>query len=109
MDELDNLKIYKDVNFYRLLVSLSQIKVIFTENNQADRMLSILANSNIQTLLYDFFYITYEMFNLSQAEGKALGNYLYANDLIIQCKKAAVRVSPQTWEAIEHRMLRVPE
>jgi hypothetical protein len=47
------------------------------------------------------------MINLSQEEIKALDNYLYANHLIIQCKEAAVRVSPTTWEAIEARMLLV--
>ena len=34
-------------------------------------------------------------------------DYLYACELMVQCKEAAVRVSPQTWEAIEGRMLRV--
>ncbi|MCC5629391.1 hypothetical protein LC613_15480 [Nostoc sphaeroides CHAB 2801] len=48
------------------------------------------------------------MINLFKEEAKALENYLYANYLIIQCKQAAVRVSPQTWEAIEARMLLVP-
>lgn len=46
--------------------------------------------------------------NLSLEEAKALADYLYANHLIIQCKQAAVRVSPQIWEAIEARMLLVP-
>ncbi len=46
--------------------------------------------------------------HLSLEEAKALGDYLYANHLIIQCKQAAVQVSPQTWEAIEARMLLVP-
>jgi hypothetical protein len=32
----------------------------------------------------------------------------YANYLMVQCKEAAVRVSPKTWEAIEERMLLVP-
>ncbi|MFN6518487.1 MAG: NACHT domain-containing protein [Nostoc sp. CreGUA01] len=45
--------------------------------------------------------------HLSLEEAKALGDYLYANHLIIQCKQAAVRVSPQTWETIEARMLLV--
>jgi len=37
--------------------------------------------------LHEAFHLTDEMFNLSQTEAKALENYLYANDLIIQCKK----------------------
>jgi hypothetical protein len=47
------------------------------------------------------------MVNLSKEEIRALDNFLYANYLIIQCKEAAVRVSPKTWEAIEGRMLLV--
>jgi hypothetical protein len=34
-----------------------------------------------------------------------LYNYVYANELIIRCKEAAVRVSSQTWAGIEARML----
>lgn len=34
-----------------------------------------------------------------------LESYLYANSLIIQCKQAAVEVSPKAWKAIEERML----
>ena len=48
------------------------------------------------------------MVNLSREEITSLGNYLYANYLIIQCKDAALRVSAQTWEAIEDRMLLPP-
>nr|WP_254449289.1 hypothetical protein [Anabaena sp. UHCC 0253] len=47
------------------------------------------------------------MVDLSEEEIKALDNYIGANRLIIQCKEAAVRVSPATWEAIEARMLLV--
>ena len=45
--------------------------------------------------------------NLSEAEANALNNYLYANQLIVRCKEAAVRVSPQVWAGIEERMLTV--
>ena len=65
------------------------------------------AKKLIETLL-NGFNLTPEMVNLSDEEIKALDNYLYANYLIIQCKEAAVRVSPATWEAIEGRMLLPP-
>ncbi|MDB9449280.1 NACHT domain-containing protein [Dolichospermum circinale] len=61
----------------------------------------------LMEILINGFNLTPEMINLSQEEIKALDNYLYANYLIIQCKEAAVRVSPATWEAIEARMLLV--
>lgn len=62
----------------------------------------------LQQALLNAFNLTTKMIDLSEEEAKALENYLYANHLIIQCKQAAVRVSPQTWEAIEARMLLVP-
>ncbi|MBW4471158.1 MAG: NACHT domain-containing protein [Stenomitos rutilans HA7619-LM2] len=43
----------------------------------------------------------------SEAEAEALNHYLYANELIVRCKEAAVRVSPQVWAGIEERMLTV--
>ena len=48
-----------------------------------------------------------DQLSLSEAEVKALINYLEANRLMVQCKKAAVWVSRQTWEEIEGRMLLV--
>jgi hypothetical protein len=54
------------------------------------------------------FNLRPELINLSEEEAKALRNYFYANYLIIQCKEAAVRVSPRTWAEIEERMLLVP-
>lgn len=44
---------------------------------------------------------------LSVEEAYALNNYLYVTELMIRCKEAAVRVSPDTWAGIEDRMLRV--
>ena len=43
--------------------------------------------------------------DFSYEEAKALQNYLYANELIIQCKEAAIRVSRCEWEALEQRLL----
>ncbi|MCY6491060.1 NACHT domain-containing protein [Leptolyngbya sp. GGD] len=46
---------------------------------------------------------------LSQLDVRLLRDYLYANQLIIQCKETALRVSPQVWDAIESRMLTVSD
>jgi NACHT domain len=43
--------------------------------------------------------------SLSNEEFRKLERYLYANWLIVRCKQAAVRVSPQAWTAIASRML----
>lgn len=48
-----------------------------------------------------------EFIKLSVAESKALENFVMTNRLIVRCKEAAVRVSPQVWAGIEERMLTV--
>lgn len=45
--------------------------------------------------------------SLSTEEHRKLERYLYANWLLVRCKQAAVRVSAQTWQGIEARMLTV--
>jgi hypothetical protein len=58
---------------------------------------------------YNALKLKTEWLNLSETESNALVNYLHANKLMIRCKEAAVRVSPQVWAEIESRMLTVPE
>jgi hypothetical protein len=45
------------------------------------------------------------MIDLSESELAALDNYFYANLLMVECKKAAVKVLSETWKGIESRML----
>ncbi|MCT7953890.1 NACHT domain-containing protein [Laspinema palackyanum] len=43
---------------------------------------------------------------LSPEEKQALGDYFYANGLIVRCYHAASEVTPATWKVIQGRMLR---
>ncbi|MGG6240048.1 NACHT domain-containing protein [Nodosilinea sp. AN01ver1] len=45
----------------------------------------------------------------SAQETRQFVDYFYTLELMIRCKEAAVRVSPQVWEGIESRMVTVPE
>ncbi|MDJ0712868.1 MAG: hypothetical protein QNJ54_01450 [Prochloraceae cyanobacterium] len=45
------------------------------------------------------------MIDFSEEEFICLENYFNANKLMIDCKEAAVRVSQETWDGIEERML----
>ncbi|NJO93624.1 MAG: hypothetical protein HC820_03285 [Hydrococcus sp. RM1_1_31] len=45
------------------------------------------------------------MLDLSKEEIEALNNYFYANRLMVDCEKAAVRRSQEIWHGIETRML----
>ncbi|MBP0019950.1 MAG: NACHT domain-containing protein [Cyanobacteria bacterium SBLK] len=64
-------------------------------------------NQHLQHCFLEAFALTPELMCLSETEIQVFKNYLYANQSIVRCKQAAVRVSPQTWTEIESRMLRV--
>ncbi|MDF5738917.1 MULTISPECIES: NACHT domain-containing protein [unclassified Nostoc] len=106
--KLKELKIFNNVNFIKLINQLLEAQKAQNDHKKQSMEERLPFAKHLQQTLLDAFNLTLEMVNLSKEEIKALENYLYANHLIIQCKQAAVRVSPQTWEAIEARMLLVP-
>ncbi|MGB0563234.1 MAG: NACHT domain-containing protein [Spirulinaceae cyanobacterium] len=53
------------------------------------------------------FEIPAEILAIGDRDIQRLRTYLYNNQLLVRCKQAAVKVSPQTWEEIESRMLRL--
>ncbi|MFS0516675.1 NACHT domain-containing protein [Nostoc sp. UIC 10607] len=105
--QFEQLKIFNNINFTMLIAQLETLKALIPDDKQPNEVRWVFSKRLQQTLL-NAFKLSSEMVNLSKEEAMVLGNYLYANYLIIQCKQAAVRVSPQTWEAIEARMLLVP-
>ncbi|MDZ8184214.1 MAG: NACHT domain-containing protein [Nostoc sp. ChiSLP02] len=105
--QLKKSEIFNNVNFTMLIAQLEALKATIPDDKQSRKVRRVFAEDVQQTLL-KAFHLTPEMIDLSEGQIKALENYLYANHLIIQCKQAAVRVSPQTWEAIEARMLLPP-
>ncbi len=105
IQEVKKSKIYNHkLNLTALLTKLTTIQATIPDSSQPAKVHRDFAKSLI-TILLKSFNLTPKMVNLSQEEITALNNFLYANYLIIQCKEAAVRVSPKTWEAIEGRML----
>ncbi|MDZ8027090.1 MAG: NACHT domain-containing protein [Nostoc sp. SerVER01] len=111
---LQKLNIIININLTELITNLETLQSqVPSDQNSIEELRVFVQNfqSLIQTFTQEWlqaFSLTLEIVNLSLEEAKALGDYLYANQLIIQCKQAAVKVSPQTWEAIEARMLLVP-
>ncbi|MFQ3627796.1 MAG: hypothetical protein SNJ81_09500 [Cyanobacteriota bacterium] len=61
----------------------------------------------IRQVWYAALQLDPEVANLSDEEVAALENCLSVNELMVRCKEAAVRVSPQVWAGIEERMLTV--
>jgi hypothetical protein len=106
--QLEKLKVFKDINFTVLIARLEALKAQLPDNKQPEKVRRAFAKQILQTLL-KAFRLSPELVNLSEEEAEAWKNYFYANYLMVQCKEAAVRVSPKTWEAIEERMLLVPD
>ena len=105
--KLSEFKIFNNVNFTMLIDQLKELEDKIHDKKQPLEVRRTFFQYFQQTLL-NAFNLSPDMINLPESEAKALENYLYANNLLIQCKQASVRVSPQTWEGIEARMLLVP-
>jgi hypothetical protein len=104
--QLEELKIFKDVNFTVLIAKLEALKAKIPDKKQPKEAHRTFVRRWLQTWLVAF-NLRPELINLSEEEAEAWKNYFYANYLIIQCREAAVRVSPRTWAEIEERMLLV--
>ncbi|MBD2182025.1 NACHT domain-containing protein [Planktothrix sp. FACHB-1355] len=102
--ELQDIKIFKDVNFTVLIARLEVLKAKAPGIDRSDNVHQGFNNRVSQTWL-NALKIKPELICLCCQELQALEDYLYANLLIVKCKQAAVRMSPKIWEAIEARML----
>ncbi|WP_445245905.1 NACHT domain-containing protein [Microcoleus sp. OTE_8_concoct_300] len=107
-EEFQKIKIFKDVNWTELIAQLTALKDRFAEANQSDQIDLAFLDCLLDTWC-NALHLNREIVKLSQEEAQALRDYLYANNLSIECKEAAVRISAKTWEEIESRMLVVPE
>jgi predicted metal-dependent hydrolase len=104
--ELEKIKIFRTVNFTVLFARLEALKAKAPGIYQSYKAHQGFNNRVSQTWL-NALKLNSEFVCLSDRESMALEHYLYINLLIVQCKQAAVRVSPQTWDALEQRMLLV--
>jgi len=104
----EEAKIFKSVNLVVLIARLEALKAQTPDDNKPIEVRRAFRNKVLQTW-YNALNLNSELVDLSEAEVKALENYFYANWLMVQCRQAAVRVSPTTWAGIEDRMVTVKE
>jgi hypothetical protein len=102
------IKIFKDVNWTELIAQLEELLKQLPDADQPEQIHSAFLDRLVDTWCHAL-HLNPETVKLSKEQEEALGDYLSANHLIIECKEAAVRISPKTWEEIESRMLLVPE
>ncbi len=97
-------QIYQDVNYSQLIINLEKLQQKIPREGETKEVYQAFGNQMIDIWL-KAFHLKPEMVDLSEQELKALDNYFYANLLMVECKKAAVRISRKTWSEIESRML----
>ncbi|MEM8721668.1 MAG: NACHT domain-containing protein [Cyanobacteria bacterium P01_G01_bin.39] len=99
-------EVFTQINFFSLTQQLTALKdkIPDRQSSTATRLKFI---NTINQLWLDTFQLTPELVKLSLSEAKEIDQtYFYINWLIIQCQQAAVKVTPETWQEIEAKMLR---
>jgi predicted NACHT family NTPase len=104
--EIEKIKIFGNVELTVLIARLKALQARFPDSNQSEEVHQAFVERVHETWL-NALQLKKEWIELSEDEAEALANYLYANELMVRCKEAAVRVSQQKWDAIEARMLTV--
>lgn len=94
------------INFPALNTKLEALHAQTPSYDQPFEVREAFRNKISRTWLQTL-YLPAELNQISQKEVELLKNYLYANLLMVQCKKTAIAVPLKTWEEIESRMLRI--
>lgn len=103
-----DLGLFHEVDMNQWVTSLENLK--FETQNQ-DKTKKSLSAVNYEIVLSFFknFNLDPKFVQISEQDIQQLNNYFYILELMVCCKEAAVRVSPQVWQGIESRMLTVPK
>jgi hypothetical protein len=105
-DELAKLGAIQAHTVEVLVTRLKDLKQAAPDVRQPNHILQDFHNRIFQTW-FNSLKLDPTWISLSTEEHRKLERYLYANWLIVRCKQAAVRVSLQTWQGIEARMLTI--
>jgi hypothetical protein len=104
-DELARLKVFHDITFEVLVARLKALK-----DQAPDIRQHATVHQEFHSRIFHSWFTTLKLdptwISLSTEEFRKLERYLYAYWLIVRCQQAAVRVSTQTWQGIEERMLK---
>ncbi len=106
VNSLARAKDFKSIDPSNLIAELEAMNTQVPSDSEPVEVQRTFANC-IHQAWCDALHLDPTWLDLTKAEIQSLENYLYANLLIVQCKEAAFRVSPQVWDAIESRMLTV--
>lgn len=61
--------------------------------------------NRLEALWLEAIGLSREELTFTQEEANALADYLYATELLLRCKEAAIRIPKQAWADLEARLL----
>ncbi|MBW4467121.1 MAG: NACHT domain-containing protein [Pegethrix bostrychoides GSE-TBD4-15B] len=100
----EQAKIFHSIDFTQVIFKLEALTP--PDDNQPPKVRRAFVEQ-IQKLWFDTLQLDPAIVEFSEEESQLLADYLYANELMVRCKEAAVRLSPELWAGIEARMLTV--
>lgn len=106
LHEFETAKIFRELELQLLISKLKNLHSKAPHNGFPLKDREAFAKRLFSVWLSDL-QIQQSWVDLDIGEARFIENYFYANELIVRCKEAAVRVSPQVWAGIEERMLTV--
>jgi hypothetical protein len=113
---IDRAKVFnKHTDFGALISKLNAIQSKFIRNGKLidvggypiytrKKILNYIWNSWVQALGLSVDLVK-NLGDLSCPEADTLEDYLYSNELLVQCQQASIRVSEKVWKGIEDRIL----
>ena len=102
---MEQMKIFKSVDLQQMTRRLKAQRELIqaaTAGKNVDPPVKSIHNTWLSVL-----GITDEMFDISRGELEIYQQYLRTVELIVACKKASGRVSPDVWQGIENRFFTV--
>ena len=116
---MEEMKIFKGVDLQQMISRFNEEREFIRmagreesieppEKSIHDTWLSVFGitdEKSIHDTWLSVFGITDEMLKISREELETYLQYLRAVDLIVACKEAAGRVSPEVWQEIEKKLL----
>ena len=103
VERMEQMKIFKGVNLQRMIQRFNEQRE-FIKAASAGEAVELPVETIPDTWL-SVLDITDEMLAISDEELEDYFRYLRAVELILACKEAAGRVSPDVWQSIEDRLL----
>lgn len=100
---VEEVGVFKDCQ--EAIAALQSLQTEIPDSNAASQVHYEFRDRLRQTWL-NALNLSSDRLKLSPEEKQALGDYFYANGLIVRCYHAASKVTPATWKVIQGRMLR---